>query len=42
MGKKENRGYITFEELLNFFYQSWIYGFKHLGWIIKRDKSISN
>lgn len=40
MTKKDgNRNTIEFAEIVDFFYKSWTWGFKHLGWLIKRDKS---
>jgi hypothetical protein len=38
MGKKENRSFTDFNEVYEFFYRSWVYGFKHLGWLVSRDK----
>lgn len=38
MSKKENRNYLEFNEIVEYFFKSWIWAFKHLGWLVKRDK----
>ena len=40
--RKENRDCLELElnEIFDFFFKSWVYGYKHLGWQVKRDKSI--
>ena len=40
MARKESRDYIEFNEIFEFFFKSWVYGYKHLGWLVKRDRSI--
>jgi hypothetical protein len=40
MDRIEDRKYINFNEIVQFFFKSWIYGYKHLGWIVKQNKSI--
>jgi hypothetical protein len=39
MSRKEERNYVELSEICEFFFKSWVYGYKHLGWIVKRDKS---
>lgn len=39
LSKKEKGIYLEFNEISEFFYKSWVYGFKHLGWLVKQDKS---
>jgi hypothetical protein len=36
----KNRNYVEVNEIIDFFFKSWVQGYKHLGWQIKRDKSI--
>lgn len=38
MKKKEERNYITFDELYDFYFSSWIHGFKVLGMSLQNDK----
>jgi hypothetical protein len=38
-GIDPSRTYLEFNEIVNFFFRSWIMGFRHLGWIVKNDKS---
>lgn len=37
--KDNNRLYLEFNEISEFFFKSWVYGYKHLGWLVKRDKA---
>ena len=39
MSRPEERNYIDFNEIVEFFFKSWDYGFKHMGWEVKRDRS---
>jgi hypothetical protein len=39
MPRPEERNFIEFKEIVDFFFKSWVYGYKHLGWQIKKDKS---
>lgn len=40
LAKKDiKREYLEFNEIVEFFCKSWVYGFKHLGWLVKQDKS---
>ena len=36
--KNENRNYLEFNEIVDFFYKSWIQAYRHLGWNVKSDK----
>lgn len=38
MIKNENRNYLEFNEIVDFFYKSWIQAYRHLGWNVKNDK----
>ena len=42
MNKKDNRTYLEFNEIADFFYKSWVFAYKHLGWLIKNEKSTSS
>ena len=42
MSRPEERNYIDFNEIVEFFFKSWVYGFKHMGWQVKRDRSKIN
>ena len=35
----KNRNYIEVREIKDFFFKSWVYGYKHLGWQINRVKA---
>ena len=39
MNKPELRNFLEFNEIVDFFFRSWVYGYQHLGWQVKRDKS---
>ncbi len=39
MNQPEDRNYIEFSEICDFFVKSWVFGYKHLGWQVKREKS---
>jgi hypothetical protein len=39
MTHPEDRNYIEFSEICDFFFKSWVHGYKHVGWQVKRDKS---
>lgn len=38
MIKQDNRNYLEFNEIVDFFFKSWIQGYRHLGWNVKADK----
>lgn len=38
MTKSENRNNLDFNEILDFFFKSWIQAYRHLGWNVKTDK----
>jgi len=42
MSRRENRDYLELNEIFEFFFKSWVNGYKHLGWQVKRDRSIFN
>lgn len=38
MVKIEDRNYLDFNEIVDFFYKSWIQAYRHLGWNVKNEK----
>jgi hypothetical protein len=42
MSKPENRNYLEFNEILDYFVKSWIQAYRHLGWNVKMQKGDSN
>lgn len=38
MTRTENRNYLEFNEIVDFFNKSWIQAYRHLGWNVKNDK----
>jgi len=39
MSRPEEKNFLEFNEIVEFFFKSWVYGYKHVGWQVKRDKS---
>ncbi len=42
MTKSENINYLSFNEIVDFFFKSWIQAYRHLGWNVKTDKGNFN
>ena len=38
MSKPENRNYLEFNEIVDYFVKSWVQAYKHLGWNVKAQK----
>lgn len=38
MSKAENRNYLEFNEIFDYFLKSWIQAYRHLGWNVKQQK----
>lgn len=39
---KEMKNYLDFNDILDFFFNSWVFGYKHLWYLVDKDKSKIN